>query len=66
MMLGQFWLSMRTSFVAVTKPFPELLADVGSGHNIRATCYEQAREMITPAGRTSFAGNEWVIQVAKS
>jgi predicted TIM-barrel fold metal-dependent hydrolase len=25
--------------------FPELLADVGSGHNIRATCYEQAREM---------------------
>ena len=25
--------------------FPELLGDVGSGHNIRATCYEHTREM---------------------
>ena len=30
--------------------FPELLADVGSGHNIRATCYEQAREMYRADG----------------
>jgi L-fuconolactonase len=30
--------------------FPELLADVGSGHNIRATCYEQAREMYRAEG----------------
>jgi predicted TIM-barrel fold metal-dependent hydrolase len=30
--------------------FPELLADVGSGHNIRATCYEQAREMYRASG----------------
>ena len=30
--------------------FPELLADVGSGHNIRGTCYEQAREMYRAAG----------------
>ena len=30
--------------------FPELLADVGSGHNIRATCYEQAREMYRVSG----------------
>jgi L-fuconolactonase len=30
--------------------FPELLADVGSGHNIRATCYEQAREMYRATG----------------
>jgi predicted TIM-barrel fold metal-dependent hydrolase len=30
--------------------FPELLADVGSGHNIRATCYEQAREMYCAEG----------------
>jgi predicted TIM-barrel fold metal-dependent hydrolase len=30
--------------------FPELLADVGSGHNIRATCYEQAREMYRAGG----------------
>ena len=42
--------------------FPELLADVGSGHNIRATCYEQAREMyradgpeeLKPLGETQF------------
>ena len=30
--------------------FPELLADVGSGHNIRGTCYEQAREMYRSTG----------------
>jgi predicted TIM-barrel fold metal-dependent hydrolase len=30
--------------------FPELLADIGSGHNIRATCYEQAREMYRAEG----------------
>jgi len=30
--------------------FPELLADVGSGHNIRVTCYEQAREMYRTSG----------------
>src|SRR5262249_34710192 len=30
--------------------FPDLLADVGSGHNIRATCYEQAREMYRADG----------------
>jgi hypothetical protein len=30
--------------------FPELLADVGSGHNIRATCHEQAREMYRADG----------------
>jgi predicted TIM-barrel fold metal-dependent hydrolase len=30
--------------------FPELLADVGSGHNVRATCYEQAREMYRADG----------------
>jgi L-fuconolactonase len=30
--------------------FPELLTDVGSGHNIRATCYEQAREMYRADG----------------
>ena len=30
--------------------FPELLADVGSGHNIRATCYEQAHEMYRASG----------------
>ena len=30
--------------------FPELLADVNSGHNIRATCYEQAREMYRAGG----------------
>ena len=30
--------------------FAELLADVGSGHNIRATCYEQAREMYRAEG----------------
>jgi predicted TIM-barrel fold metal-dependent hydrolase len=30
--------------------FPELLADIGSGHNIRATCYEQAREMYRADG----------------
>jgi L-fuconolactonase len=30
--------------------FPELLADVGSGHNIRVTCYEQAREMYRAEG----------------
>ena len=30
--------------------FPELLADVGSGHNIRSTCYEQVREMYRAAG----------------
>jgi predicted TIM-barrel fold metal-dependent hydrolase len=30
--------------------FPELLADVGSGHNIRVTCYEQAREMYPAEG----------------
>jgi predicted TIM-barrel fold metal-dependent hydrolase len=30
--------------------FPELLTDVGSGHNIRATCYEQAREMYRAEG----------------
>ena len=30
--------------------FTELLADVGSGHNIRATCYEQAREMYRADG----------------
>jgi L-fuconolactonase len=30
--------------------FPELLADVGSGHNIRATCFEQAREMYRATG----------------
>jgi len=30
--------------------FPELLADVGSGYNIRGTCYEQAREMYRAAG----------------
>src|SRR5262249_19986027 len=30
--------------------FPELLADVGSGHNIRGTCYEQAREIYRAAG----------------
>ena len=30
--------------------FPELLVDVGSGHNIRATCYEQAREMYRADG----------------
>ena len=29
---------------------PDLLADVGSGHNIRATCYEQAREMYRADG----------------
>ena len=33
--------------------FPELLADVGSGHNIRATCYEQAREIYRADGRKS-------------
>ena len=27
MMLGQFWLSMRTSFVAVTKPDRQLRTD---------------------------------------
>jgi L-fuconolactonase len=30
--------------------FPELLADVGSGHNIRLTCFEQAREMYRADG----------------
>ena len=30
--------------------FPELLADVGSGHNIRVTCYEQAREVYRTSG----------------
>ena len=30
--------------------FPELLADVGSGHNIRVTCYEQVREMDRVSG----------------
>ena len=30
--------------------FTELLADVGSGNNIRATCYEQAREMYRADG----------------
>jgi predicted TIM-barrel fold metal-dependent hydrolase len=30
--------------------FPELLADLGSGHNIVATMYEQAREMYRPDG----------------
>jgi hypothetical protein len=30
--------------------FPELLADLGTGHNIRATCYEQAREMYRTSG----------------
>jgi len=29
MMLGQFWLSMRPSFVAVTKPFRQLLKAPG-------------------------------------
>src|SRR5438105_2831053 len=30
--------------------FPELLADLGSGHNIVATMYEQAREMYRADG----------------
>ena len=30
--------------------FPDLLADVGSGHNIRATLYEQASSMYRAAG----------------
>ena len=30
--------------------FPDLLADVGSGHKIVATMYEQAREMYRPGG----------------
>ena len=30
--------------------FPELLADVGSGHNIRATMYEEARSMYRAGG----------------
>jgi predicted TIM-barrel fold metal-dependent hydrolase len=30
--------------------FPELLADVGSGHNIRATCFEECREMYRADG----------------
>lgn len=30
--------------------FPELLADLGSGHNICATCYEQARGMYRTRG----------------
>jgi L-fuconolactonase len=30
--------------------FPELLADLGSGHNIVATMYEQAREMYRASG----------------
>jgi L-fuconolactonase len=42
--------------------FPELLADVGSGHKIVATCFEQAREMyrasgpeeLKPLGETEF------------
>jgi L-fuconolactonase len=30
--------------------FQELLADVGSGHNIRATCFEECREMYRAEG----------------
>jgi L-fuconolactonase len=36
--------------------FPELLADVGSGHNICATCYEQAREMYRARGPDELCG----------
>jgi L-fuconolactonase len=34
--------------------FPELLADVGSGHNIRATMFEQARSMYRADGPDEF------------
>ncbi len=30
--------------------FPDLLADVGSGHNIAATCFEECREMYSADG----------------
>ena len=33
--------------------FPELLADVGSGHNIGATCTSKLARCIAPAGRRS-------------
>jgi predicted TIM-barrel fold metal-dependent hydrolase len=47
--------------------FPELLADVGSGHNIRATMYEQAREMYSadrPEELKSLGETEFVTGVA--
>ena len=47
--------------------FPELLADVGSGHNIRATLYEQARSMYRadgPEELKSLGETEFVCGVA--
>jgi predicted TIM-barrel fold metal-dependent hydrolase len=47
--------------------FPELLADVGSGHSIRATMYEQAREMYSadrPEEFKSLGETEFVTGVA--
>jgi hypothetical protein len=37
--------------------FPELLTDVGTGHNIQATCYEKLARCTAPAGRRS--SNRW-------
>jgi predicted TIM-barrel fold metal-dependent hydrolase len=47
--------------------FPELLADVGSGHNIRATVYEEARSMYRadgPGELKSLGETEFVCGVA--
>ncbi len=47
--------------------FPDLLADVGSGHNIRATLYEQAGSMYRADGREelkSLGETEFVCGVA--